>query len=246
MGNVNEKTKDHIVTAYDLEPETIYHYQIRSQGEIGSMAKSSDFTFKTKNEALEISNYAVQSVSNEKAIFKWVTNLETDSQIKYLPYRDNKLMVDEAKTVNDKAMSIIHEVEIDDFEAGVTYNIELSGKDLKGQLVTKEIPTYSTSKDDLPPIIYQVQTESALSPGKESRVQTVISWLTNEPSTSRVYFEKGISQKEGFAEKTQLENNFSKKHVIVITKFDPGAVYSFKVESIDSAGTQAYQKYTLF
>lgn len=247
LGNPGEKTKEHAVTIYDLEPDTVYHYRIQSQGEIGPMAKSSDFTLKTKTESLEISNYAIQNISNEKAIFKWITNLETDSQIKYIPYRDNKLMVEETKITQDKAMSLIHEIEINDFESGVIYELEFLGKDLKGQLATKKFNTFSTGKDDLPPIIYQVQTESAISPGKEERIQTIISWLTNEPSTSRVYFKKGIGQEEEeLTEKTQLDNNFSKKHVVIITKFDPGAVYSFKVESIDSGGnTNLSKTYTI-
>lgn len=247
VGSPNEKTKEHVVTIYELKSETVYHYQIRSQAEMGPMARSSDFIFQTKNEILEISNYAVQNISNERAAFKWVTNLETDSRIKYIPYRDNKLMVEEEKVKNDKAMSIIHELEVDDFEAGIIYKVELSGEDMKGQLATKEISTYSTSKDDLPPIIYQVQTESAISPGKEEKIQTVISWLTNEPSTSLVYYMKGIGQKEDeLIEKTSLDNSFVKKHVVIITKFNPGAVYSFKVESIDSGGNMNLSKtYTI-
>lgn len=247
VGNPNEKIKEHVVTIYELRSETVYHYQIRSQGNLGPMAKSSDFNFKTKSEILEISNYAVQNVSNEKVIFKWVTNLETDAQIKYIPYRDNKLMVEEEKNVNDKAMSIIHEIEIDNLEAGIIYQVELSGKDIKGNIALKLIPTYSTSKDDLPPIIFQVQTESAISPGKEEKIQTIISWLTNEQSASRVYYMKGIGRKEDeFSEKTMQDNNFTKKHVVVITKFDPGSVYSFKVESMDSGGNVGFSKiYTI-
>lgn len=246
-GNSNEKTKEHVVTIYELKPDTVYHYQVSSQANIGPIAKSSDFTFKTKTETLEISNYAVQNVSNEKAIFRWVTNLETDSELKYIPYRDNKLMVEETKTLSDKALSIIHEITVEDFEAGVLYSVQLAGKDLKGQIITKEIPIYSTSKDDLPPIIYQVQTESAISPGKEEKIQAIISWLTNEPATSRVYYAKGINeQDQTFAEASPLDNAFIKKHVVIITKFDPGMVYSFKVESIDSGGNVSLSKiYTI-
>lgn len=246
-GNPGEKTKGHVVTIYELKPETLYHYQTRSQMEFGPIVKSSDLTFRTKSEALEITNYTIENISNEKAMFKWITNLETDSQVKYIPYRDNKLMIEETKVKSDKAMSVMHEIEIDDLEAGFIYNIELAGKDTKGQLVTREIPTYSTSKDDLPPLIFQVQTDSAISPGKEERIQTIISWMTNEPSSSRVYFAKGIIQKnEELSDKTQLDKSFTKKHVAIITKFDPGSVYSFKVESIDSGGNVSISKiYTI-
>jgi len=248
VGQSEDRTKEHIVTIYDLKPNIIYHYQIKSQADLGPMAKSQDFIFKTKAEQLEITSYTFQIISNEKTIFKWLTNYETDTNLKYIPYRNGKLIVDEAKTKTDENKRMIHEITLNDLEAGTIYQIELFGKDIKNQTASKIINTFSTSKDDLPPIIYQVQTESALSPGKDSKVQTIISWFTNEPTNGRIYFSKGIVSEIDLntAEKTALDENFTKKHVAVITKFNPGAVYSFKVESSDSGGNAALSKvYTI-
>lgn len=239
VGLRDEKTNEHAVNIYELKPDTKYHYKIKSKADIGPIAESSDFTFQTKSESLEISNFNLEIISPEKAVFKWLTNVETDTQAKYIPYRNNVLMIEEERTINDGAMSISHEMTIEDFESGIIYNLEFSGKDLSGRSVTKSVPTFSTSKDDFAPVISQVQTESAISPGKDDKIQTIISWLTNEPSTGRVYYEKGISANEKMAEKTQIDNNLSKKHVIIITKFDPGTVYRFKVESIDSGGNMS-------
>ena len=99
----------------------------------------------------------------------------------------------------------------------------------------------------MPPIIYQVQTASALSPGRDAKVQTIISWKTNEPSTTRVYYQKGIAELgQELSEITKLDINYTKKHVVVITKFNPGVAYSFKVESIDSGGNISLSKiYTI-
>lgn len=236
IGNPATKTREHIVTIYDLEPDTTYHFQLRSQGDIGPTAQSDDFTFTTKSEALEINGHNVEINSPENATFKWITNLPTSAQIKYTPYRNNTFMVEEAKIKKDSAISIVHEITLDDLEAGVTYEIELSGKDIKDKLITKSIPSFSTSEEDLPPIIYQVKTESTISPGKSTKIQTIVFWMTNEPATSRVYYEKGISSDEVLKESTSLDNSFTKKHVMIITQFDPGAVYRFKVESMDSGG----------
>ena len=144
--------------------------------------------------------------------------------------------MDEFKIKTEKAFTTLHDLTIDDFEGGVVYEIELSGKDLKGNLVTKTLPTFSTSQDDLPPEISSVQTDSAISPGKDVKIQTIITWQTNEPAIGRVMYEKGISNNETLAESTAMESNYTKKHVVVITKFDPGAVYTFKIEAKDSAG----------
>lgn len=245
-GNVDAKTKNHLVTIYNLEPETVYHYQLRNKPAVGPVSKSKDFTFTTEKEVLEIQNYTVQKISGQEAIFQWVTTVESDSKVKYIPYRNNILAVDEARTKTDSAFTTIHEIAVDDFEAGVGYEIELSSNDISGNTISKPIPTFFTSEDDLPPLIYQVQTDSAISPGKEVKVQTIISWLTNEPATTRVYYQKGIGSQDELTESIQLDSNYTKKHVAVITKFEPGSIYRFKAESIDSGGNIALSKvYTI-
>lgn len=240
IGKSNELTQLHIITISDLEPETIYYYQVRSRTQLGSDSRSENFSFKTLRKELEINTYAVENISTERAIFRWVTNIETDSQVKYVPYRGGKLAVEEMKTVKSKAFSTIHEITVSDFESGVVYEIELSGKDPAGQIISKKIETFSTGQDDLPPVIYQVQTDSALSVGKESNVQTIISWLTNELSTGKVYYQKGVGPVDEQAwEETALDSNYTKKHIAVITKFESGMIYRFKIVSADSGGNEA-------
>ncbi len=248
VGNPAEVTQAHTVIIYDLEPDTVYHYQVRSEALIGPISKSGDFIFKTASRTIEITNYTIERVSTEEAVFKWVTSVEADSQLKYIPYRDNALAVDEAKTITNEAMTAIHEASVDDFEAGVVYDIELSSVDSQGNTAIRQIRAFSTAKDDLPPQITQVRTDSAISPGKTTKVQTIISWRTNEPSTSRVYYQKGFGKKGELPEETtRLDKNYTKKHVTVITKFDPGAVYQFRVESIDSGGNVSLSRtHTIF
>ncbi|NIA18266.1 MAG: hypothetical protein GWO79_00055, partial [Actinobacteria bacterium] len=242
-GNPTEAVIGHTVIIYDLEPDTVYHYQVRSEAMIGPMSKSGDFTFKTMSETIEITNYAIERVSTEEAVFKWVTSAEADSILKYTPYRGNVLAVDETKIISNDIMTAIHEATVDDFESGVVYDIELSGADIQGNTAVEQIRAFSTAKDDLPPKITRVRTDSAISPGKTTKVQTIISWFTNEPSTSRVYYQKGFGKKgELLDETTRLDKNYTKKHVAVITKFDPGAVYQFRVESIDSGGNVSSSK----
>ena len=243
IGNPTAKVVEHAVTIYDLEPDSAYHFQLRNKGSVGPMAQSRDFTFRTEKEILEISNYTIQNISNEEAVFKWVTNVEANSTIKYIPYRNNILAVDEAKTKNNKSITTIHEISINDFEAGVIYEVELISQDISDNTANEKLSAFSTAEDDMPPIISQTQTASALSPGKSTKVQTIISWKTNEPSTTRVYYQKGIANSDQeLSEITKLDTNYTKKHVVVITKFDPGAVYSFRAESIDSGGNVSLSK----
>ncbi|MFH0853982.1 MAG: fibronectin type III domain-containing protein [bacterium] len=241
-GNDGEFSKIHTVALHNLNPDTIYHYQIKSAPIMGKEARSKDFTFKTSSQILEIIDYKINALSSEKVIFKWKTNLETTSVVKYIPYRDNNLMVGETKIASSSAMAFNHEILVEDLESGVIYDTTIYGETKNRQSISKSIPAFSASEDDLPPVIYQLQTESAISPGKNAAIQSIISWKTNEAATSRLYFTEGISYGETFTEQTELNKNYSKKHVIVITKFKPGAVYSFRAESIDSNGNMTLSK----
>jgi len=247
IGDAEAKTTNHVVDINELKPDTTYIYQVRSKPPIGPSAQSSNFTFHTQKEALEISSYVVQNVSNEKAIFKWMTNIDTDAMLKYIPYRNNVLAVDQAKAKTDKTFSLIHEITLDDLEAGTIYQVELSGKDKKNDKISKVIPTFITSNDDLPPIIYQVQSSSAINQGKTDTIQTVISWMTNEPSTSKVYYIKGLGKESDlFSSSSQLDLNYTKKHITIITKLEPGSIYRFMVESTDSTNNTTLSKvYTI-
>ncbi|MCF7860185.1 fibronectin type III domain-containing protein, partial [Patescibacteria group bacterium] len=246
-GSANEQTIEHNVLITGLLPNTQYHYQLESKPTVGAAAKSKNFSFITDKESLGIQKYVVNNISTEVASFQWVTSIETDSSVEYTPYKDNKLDISETKKRYDENLTTIHEIKLEDLSAGVPYRIVLSSKDEMDNVVQQVIDNFYTSNVDVAPVIGQVQTISAISPGKNITIQTVISWLTNEPSTTKVYYKKGVA-KEGdkLSEETKLDEAFTKKHVVVITKFDPGSVYSFQTESIDYNGKVSLSKiYTI-
>ncbi|MCF6276951.1 MAG: fibronectin type III domain-containing protein [Candidatus Magasanikbacteria bacterium] len=236
VGNSDADVTEHTVVVNELSPGTSYNYQVQSKTPVSPLSKSPNFIFITRQEEVEITNYRIDSSAMDQANFYWVTSVIADSKVTYTPYRDGVLSFDEAVSKDDKAMTTIHEIEIRDFEGGIVYQIELSGKDVSGNIVSKVIPTYSTTDIDMAPIISQVQTDSAMLPGDDQRIQAVISWATNEPSTSQIYFQKGFSTSDTLKSKTALDPNYVKRHVLVLTNFEPGSVYQFQVESKDSTG----------
>jgi hypothetical protein len=112
-----------------------------------------------------------------------------------------------------------------------------------GQRTTKTIDAFSTSSVSLPPVISNIRVDSALSPGEKVKVQTIVSWTTNIPSTSQVFYREGVGKADTeLPEKTDLDSSYTKKHITVITAFNPGAVYQLRVESKDSNGQVATAK----
>lgn len=237
VGDPEAMSTDHVVTVYGLNPDTNYHYQIRSKAQMGPMARSRDFTFKTNLENLQIVSFFSQIIDQQTAVIKWVTNKESDSAVEYAPFRGNVLAIDQTKTVKDTVPTVIHEIRISEFEPGVFYNIVLSSMDTEGNLAKETLEHFSTAEDDLPPDITNIKADSTVFLDRGNKTQTIITWVTNEPSTSQIYYQEGVQNNSvDLAEKTDLNSNYTKEHVMVITKFKPGVVYSFRVESVDSGG----------
>lgn len=235
VGNSTEFVQGHEVTLYNLKPNTTYHYQLRSKASFGPEAKSRDFTFTTSIEELTIISFLSQVIDTETANFKWVTNKAANSVVTFSPIQNNVVAVDEQKVVKEDANITIHEIKIKDFVAGVIYNVELSSTDAAGNVATETLERFSTSEEDLPPIISHIKADSTIFIDKNNKIQTVISWITNEPSTSKILFQEGVhGSNVDLSETTKLNTNYTKEHVMVINKFKPGVVYSFRVESIDS------------
>lgn len=246
-GDSENLTTEHRVRIFGLEPNTLYHYQLRSKAVIGPMARSRDFTFRTSIETLRITNYYTQIINDTSAAFKWVTNFEADSAVKITPYRGNVLAVEELKTFKDNTNSVIHEISIEEFEPGVVYEVELSSQDARGNIARQAIPQFSTAKDDLPPEISYIKVDSTVFLDKEGKIQTIISWLTSEPATSRAHWQEGVHGGDAeLTEKTGLKAGYTKEHIMVFTKFKPGTVYSFRVESVDSGGNASLSKVHTF
>ncbi len=237
IGSSDVYEKNHEVKLMGLTPNTLYHIQLRSKAKLGPTAKSRDFTFRTITEELEITSYFSQVIDPQTVIFKWVTNKDADSAVKFTPYFNNVLAVDQSKTIKDNAMSVIHEIKVAELLGGVVYEVELVSTDNENNTATKQLPNFSTGKDETPPEITKIKAESTVFLDKKDKTQTVISWNTNEPATSKIYYQEGVhGGGTTLNESTSLNENYNKEHVIVITKFKPGTVYTFRVESADSAG----------
>ena len=73
--------------------------------------------------------------------------------------------------------------------------------------------------------------------GIADKTQTIISWQTDEPATSTVYYEEGsgTSLDKPLANK-QESQELSLNHVVIITTLKPGTVYRLQVASADNAG----------
>jgi len=236
-------TNDHSVEIQGLKPATTYRYRVVSRTPTGAESKSKDFSFTTKAQSIEITSYKITITSPEEALFTWSTSLPTDSSISFAPYRNGTPSIEARQVVRDPSIVTEHSMTLTGLEGGVVYDIELSGKDSSGNTVSKLIQGFLTDDTDASPIISQIKTDSSIIPGAKDRIQVIISWVTNELATSQVFYRSGFgSEGAEFEQSTTIDTNYTKKHIVVVTNFEPGSVYQFVVESKDSSGNVGRSK----
>ena len=94
-----------------------------------------------------------------------------------------------------------------------------------------------TSIDNTPPVVTNLKVDSALVQGRTDRVQTIVSWQTDEPSTSTIFYQEGTSgSKDSDLSNKEEDEEFTRNHVMILGSLKPGAVYRFTISSTDDVG----------
>jgi hypothetical protein len=91
-------------------------------------------------------------------------------------------------------------------------------------------------RDVIPPVISKVRNESTLYPGEDTKVQTILSWVTDEPSICQVYYSQGlVKNANGEGDSLPIETGAVTDHTQVVVGFTPGTVYKFWMVCNDEA-----------
>ena len=99
--------------------------------------------------------------------------------------------------------------------------------------------TVRTSRDIVAPIISNLKIDSTMVQGRTDRVQTIVSWRTDEPAVSIVEYEEGSAKAGGIlTNKAENTETFTTAHTIIIARLKPGTLYQVRVSSIDDAGNK--------
>ncbi|MBU4536893.1 fibronectin type III domain-containing protein, partial [Patescibacteria group bacterium] len=244
-GEAEELTNSHAVVLYNLSPSTTYHYKLKSKSQVGPVAQSKDFTFTTNAEVPQITKWSVKDVKDHSATFIWETSVEATTEIEYTPYHQRELQKDRMKTKKVPGLSITHEITLDDLDGGATYFVRLKSVTQSGELITHSIPEFNNVDDVIPPQILQLRTDSVVS-SEGNKIQTIITWQTDELATSQVFYQEGASVNSKFVVSSELREDLVYRHTTVLGNLKPATVYRFNVQSIDSQGNLAISKdYTL-
>ena len=229
VSKAETKETSHSLILLDLKPNTLYHYQARSFRLPEVVGKTPDLTFITKSSiikprALDIGLDAMSIV--------WSTPEPTNSIVTYknLTTGETSQKLSDEKTTS-------HSVRIVNLILNTPYRINVKGYTQKENLIEGEPFEARTKNDITPPHINSLNITSTLVPGRTDRVQMVLRWETDKPSTAVVFYQEGTQKKTGdLANQLKTENIAITRHSAVISTLRPGTLYQIQIRSTDVAG----------
>jgi hypothetical protein len=214
-----------------LKDGTKYFYQLSGFDEEGYEYKGNVFSFTTPPRP-RISNLRFQPVAGEPTSTQsvtWTTNVPATSTITYGKIGTSGTDVLQSKLVTS------HSVVISGLDDDSEYFLIAQSRDAGGNLAVSDQQTFKTALDTRPPNVFDINIESSIrGTGSEARGQVIISWKTDEPSTSQVGYADG-SAATVFNNKTSEDSQMTTEHIVVLSNLPTSQVYSVQVMSYDKA-----------
>ncbi|MCK5416805.1 hypothetical protein KAI92_05260 [Candidatus Parcubacteria bacterium] len=227
-GNPDEMVLEHIVEINGLNSATEYHFQVSSKSSLNLTGRSTDKVFKTKSILPEINNIQITKIQEESATIRFSTNVPCSSVIEYTNLNNSQ-----TKLEGSSAILSAHSLTLTNLIFDTYYSFIIKVESEDGEKTESNPMTFITIRDKVAPVISKVSTDSTLYPGSENKIQTIISWITDEQSKCQMFYHQGLVSDDPM--NLPLEEEYGLKHVIVGTNFLPGAVYKFWIVCEDEA-----------
>ncbi len=232
----SSEESEYTVQLENLEDNTLYHYQITLLDAENEEYIFEDHTFTTLPRP-RISNLQIQQVkgtAQSTLLVTWDSNIETNSVIRYYPEEDIAASREEVDT---EFVSGEHRMILRGLKPTTRYAIVASGRDKAGNEAVSDKYLLTTATDTRPPKIEGLKIESNIVPitsgaTQDQTAQLIITWTTDEPSTSQVEYGEGTASE--YSNRTQVENNLKYDHVVIISNLNPSRVYHVRAVSTDS------------
>lgn len=221
----------HTVKLESLKDGTLYHLRIGGQDRSGNSIVSDDYQFTTLTFP-KISDITTKNKSQGQTEITWKSNVPTTSSVEY--YGDTI----PPKTQGNTSLVTDHTILLFGLEDATPYKFKVRGSDQFGYEAISTEQQFTTLEDTTPPELFGVKSESnTIGSGEESKIQIVVSWKTNEPTTSQVLYGVGVSG-DVFTEQTEENAELVLDHLVVISDLAQAKTYHFQVVSRDKAGNK--------
>jgi hypothetical protein len=236
QGDPNDSTMKHTITLVGLSPSTLYHYKVSSEDSAGMTGESEDNTFKTNATLPQIINPTISRIQETAATVSWATGgVLSKGVVEYTNLRSKV-----TKSAGNPVFLTNHSIQLSGLDFGTRYSVVITSTNEAGNEVASKPLTFLTVRDIVPPAIAKVNNESTLFPSEDVKIQTIISWETDEPSFCQVHYTQGLVLAAGEqGDVLPLESNPLTSHTQVIVGFAPATVYKFWMLCHDEADNEA-------
>ncbi|MEK7659600.1 MAG: fibronectin type III domain-containing protein, partial [Patescibacteria group bacterium] len=232
-GKKSEFVTVHKVTLTELKPFTSYNFQISGEEKGGTKTIGINRTFKTLPIQPKFDEFKIGDITEYSVRVSWKTNIPTKAVINI-----QDRTTGEGRTIEVSDVQLEHEYVAKDLKSETKYALFIVAQSEEGETVRTDPRNFQTSPDNIPPEITSVRTKLTLSTGREDNVQAVITWSTDESSTSQVEYVEGARLEGSNLQKSPTMSDITSSHVIVITRLRPATIYTFRVVSTDAAGNR--------
>lgn len=227
------------VTLDNLLDGTKYYYKVNTLDSEDEEYDGSTLSFETLPRP-KISNVRIQQVRGSAqtvVLITWSTNTETSSIVSYYPDGRPEELLDE---VNVKLQKGEHRVLVRNLLPQTPYTLVVKGRDKAGNEAESDPQRFTTATDTRAPQVSEVNVEGTVATRggdnteEEAEAQLVVSWTTDEQSTSQVEYGEGTGTT--YSQKTQEDTNLVTNHTVIISGLTPSKVYHIRIVSRDKVG----------
>ena len=235
QGDPNDFVTKHVITVIGLEPSTVYHFKAVSEDNVGLAAETLDDTFKTRSQLPSVSNVSITRVQETSVVVNWVTPVKAKGVVEYKNMRTGQV-----KSAGIPVYATNQSLQLSGLEYGTRYTAMITATNEDGENSESTPFSFVTVRDVLAPAISKVNNESTLFPGEDTKIQTILSWETDEPAMCQVFYIQGLVLVEGEkGESLMKEPNPTTAHTQVVVGFAPATVYKFWMFCEDEAGNES-------
>ncbi len=195
-----------------------------------------DFTTLPRPKISSVQIQQVANTSQSTLYITWKSNTEISSIVNFYPEGSTT----EARDEVEVALVKDHQIIVRSLLPDTTYILQIKGRDKIGNEASSERITFTTATDTRPPQVLDVRAEGGevipASNDQDVVSQLIVSWTTDEPSTSQVEFGEGTGL--DYPQKTQEDSNLTLNHMVIISNLSPSKVYHLRAISKDKADNE--------
>ena len=228
-----DSVTSHAVSLIGLDPETDYHFRVRSRDTAGNDVIGKDLSFKTTSGVdiipPIISGSSPASDPNATgATVTWLTNEVSDSFVEY------GTTTDYGSTQGKIDSVLSHDVDLVGLLPETNYHFRVMSRDTAGNNVIGSDYTFKTTAIDEKTTTPAISGATAQKEGADPEEVTII-WTTDKPTTSQVKYSTDTNNLDNT---TTEDTALNTTHYVHITKLKPNTKYFYQVVSTDKYGNK--------